>query len=298
MKLEVGTLTIQGDTSTLKNDYNSGMNQCGGSNSNDAVYTLTAAASGYVKVTLSASFNPSLYVRRECEVANTRIVCSGSAFSSNVTVNFLVLEGATFSVFADGYGTSNQAGAFTLTVTLTPSVCGNGIIDPGEECDDGNTNGGDGCSSCQFDEKCSAPEQPDSTAANPKKTPQGCATMNYFPASLSPGSDNDWYCIQAAAGQVVTAQTYTGVPGFCTKEPNNTLVEIYKGVPANPGSTQTGCFQTKALACNDDFNGQGTCSRVVYTVPPNEAGEYCARVVKGIGNNNPIPEYGLLLSAK
>src|SRR5262245_1623991 len=30
--------------------------------------------------------------------------------------------------------------------TMTP-VCGNGVVDPGEECDDGNTTGGDGCSS-------------------------------------------------------------------------------------------------------------------------------------------------------
>ena len=27
-----------------------------------------------------------------------------------------------------------------------PSLCGNGIIDPGEECDDGNQINGDGCS--------------------------------------------------------------------------------------------------------------------------------------------------------
>ncbi len=33
---------------------------------------------------------------------------------------------------------------------MPPSVCGNGIIESGEQCDDGNTNGGDGCSStCQ-----------------------------------------------------------------------------------------------------------------------------------------------------
>ena len=34
-------------------------------------------------------------------------------------------------------------------------VCGDGILDPGEECDDGNTNDGDGCSSdCQSSEVC------------------------------------------------------------------------------------------------------------------------------------------------
>jgi cysteine-rich repeat protein len=34
-------------------------------------------------------------------------------------------------------------------------VCGNGIVDPGEECDDGNTTDGDGCSAtCQREPRC------------------------------------------------------------------------------------------------------------------------------------------------
>src|SRR5690606_25383595 len=32
-----------------------------------------------------------------------------------------------------------------------PSDCGNGVFDPGEECDDDNTIAGDGCSACTID---------------------------------------------------------------------------------------------------------------------------------------------------
>ena len=40
-------------------------------------------------------------------------------------------------------------------VALDGPVCGNGVIDPGEVCDDGNTIGGDGCSAdCTSDETC------------------------------------------------------------------------------------------------------------------------------------------------
>src|SRR5262249_31107960 len=36
--------------------------------------------------------------------------------------------------------------------TSTPSTCGNGVLEAGEECDDGNRVGGDGCSaSCQIE---------------------------------------------------------------------------------------------------------------------------------------------------
>jgi cysteine-rich repeat protein len=43
--------------------------------------------------------------------------------------------------------------------TIGPSLCGNGRFDPGEECDDGNTVNGDGCSSqcvveCSFKCQC------------------------------------------------------------------------------------------------------------------------------------------------
>jgi cysteine-rich repeat protein len=38
---------------------------------------------------------------------------------------------------------------------VAPPLCGNGVLDPGEACDDGNTVGGDGCSAdCLSDETC------------------------------------------------------------------------------------------------------------------------------------------------
>ncbi|MCC6767299.1 MAG: DUF4215 domain-containing protein [Deltaproteobacteria bacterium] len=44
----------------------------------------------------------------------------------------------------------------TPTTTASPAVCGNGVVQFGEECDDGNSNGDDGCSvSCQI-EPCTA----------------------------------------------------------------------------------------------------------------------------------------------
>src|SRR5262249_51290885 len=41
--------------------------------------------------------------------------------------------------------TDTSSTSSTTTTTL-PFICGNGIIDPGEQCDDGNTVSGDGCS--------------------------------------------------------------------------------------------------------------------------------------------------------
>jgi cysteine-rich repeat protein len=56
-------------------------------------------------------------------------------------------------VFADTTSTSITVNA---TVSAGPApVCGNGIVESGEVCDDGNTTSGDGCSAtCQLESVC------------------------------------------------------------------------------------------------------------------------------------------------
>ncbi len=42
--------------------------------------------------------------------------------------------------------------SYTILLATTPSVCGNGVLETGEECDDGNNIDGDGCASvCQIE---------------------------------------------------------------------------------------------------------------------------------------------------
>jgi cysteine-rich repeat protein len=53
-------------------------------------------------------------------------------------------------------------------------VCGNGVVEPGEQCDDGNTDNGDGCSStCQL-------EQPVSCDDDGSSCDQGCDATTRF----------------------------------------------------------------------------------------------------------------------
>src|SRR5512138_941673 len=48
--------------------------------------------------------------------------------------------------------------ACTAVETSTPPGCGDGVVDPGEECDDGNLASGDGCSAT-----CSVEHAPGAT---------------------------------------------------------------------------------------------------------------------------------------
>src|ERR1044071_2275857 len=48
-------------------------------------------------------------------------------------------------------GTDGSHPDVTSIEVGNPTLCGNGVMDPGEQCDDGNTNAGDGCSRiCQI----------------------------------------------------------------------------------------------------------------------------------------------------
>ena len=59
-------------------------------------------------------------------------------------------ESATYSYTARAVDNAgNMSASSNTAITNTPAcqVCGDGTLDPGEECDDGNTTNGDGCSS-------------------------------------------------------------------------------------------------------------------------------------------------------
>ena len=69
------------------------------------------------------------------------------SFCSSLTINGSVApDGASFR------GTFDCVGPVPASGTFVGSRCGNGVLDPGEECDDGNVFDGDCCSStCRFE---------------------------------------------------------------------------------------------------------------------------------------------------
>jgi cysteine-rich repeat protein len=69
-------------------------------------------------------------------VVGADVISVNSGGSTNITIS------------SDSY----IEGFFTSGVSIS-ALCGNGVLESGEECDDGNTNSGDGCSSiCQTEE--------------------------------------------------------------------------------------------------------------------------------------------------
>lgn len=63
------------------------------------------------------------------------------------------LPGGTYYVKVDEFGNNSYIASYNLRATFEACrVCGNGVVEPGEECDDGNTTGGDCCAAnCTYE---------------------------------------------------------------------------------------------------------------------------------------------------
>lgn len=110
------------------------------------------------------------------------------------------MAAGTYFIRVRGYSASTVVSSYTLTVTVQPNVCGNNAIETSEQCDDGNSTSGDGCSStCQWE-----------TAG----TASGMGAS--FMGSITPAGNVDWYAVTVPAGYSVRAETLTAEPATCS----------------------------------------------------------------------------------
>ncbi len=76
---------------------------------------------------------------------------SGTTTGGNETMTFDIAGGETEYIVYDLFDATGTT-TFTLDVTCVVATCGNGMVEGGETCDDGNTADGDRCSSnCQVE---------------------------------------------------------------------------------------------------------------------------------------------------
>ena len=129
---------------------------CGAGNSGgDYMFEYTAGASGrYTFSTVNdlREYDTTLYALSAC--GGEELACnddSGETVGSSIEL--ALVADTTVIVVVTGFAAS--CGFFSLDVTYEPApVCGDGVTNGDEACDDGNTDDGDGCSSECLIELC------------------------------------------------------------------------------------------------------------------------------------------------
>ncbi len=137
----------------------------------DVVYSITPGINGWATVKLQGNFTTVLGARATCVETETTtyggyLACTNRA-DATVTpsdptglgygpkeMSFAVTAGTPYYLIVDAWSSSGDPskGVFELDVKVTPSVCGNGVVEGGEQCDDGAAEAGDGCSAtCQLE---------------------------------------------------------------------------------------------------------------------------------------------------
>ncbi len=125
----------------------------------DIWFNYTATCSGLVTVSLCASdYDTAIAVYDGCDCpASTanQVACNDDLCGVQSEVTFTAADNCCYKIRVGGFAGEQGSG----TIAITPGMacvptreCGNGMLECGEECDDGNTASGDGCSdSCQVE---------------------------------------------------------------------------------------------------------------------------------------------------
>lgn len=202
---------------------------------------------------------------------------SGSGFCSLVTAGNL----APGTYYAEVAASSGSPFSYVLNMAL--GICPNNMIEVGEQCDDGNASGGDGCSSaCKLE---SVAETEPNNACVSADGPIAFAGVGskLVSGAISPVGDIDWFSFSLPATADLALETFDiGGPGTCAN--TDTEIQLFQADCMTP------------MGPPQDFGGLGFCSKIepighvqVRHLP---AGNYLVKVNE-LGNNATLAGYTL-----
>ncbi len=268
-------LTVTGSTLGHANKLDSSCASPMGSGP-EVVYSFTAAHTGVLDLRLVSNDDLTISIRPACEQP-AELGCSDNALGPDAVerLKVPVTQGQTVFVIVEGTS-ANDAGSFAFEIESRPIACGDGFTDGTEECDDGNTNSGDGCSAqCSLE---SSEVEPNDTSA------QANSYLAPWVAALSPAGDVDLVKVSVASSPAyIVAETRDLDQLSCASGLVDTFVEILD----TDGMTE--------LAVDDD-SAEGTCSKAIAAgLSP---GDYYVRVSAPPGASQPSFAYVLDLQVK
>lgn len=200
---------------------------------------------------------------------------------------FALLAPGTYWVQVEDYLNNGLIPAYEVVFSsIAANVCGNGIIEGTEACDDGNTNPADSCNNtCQFTGTLE-----NEAGGNNAFNGAGVVVVavdSVLAGDLTPAGDADWWAVTVPQGYSIDAYLTVNSLTSCPVSPEGRL-QLY----APDGTT--------LLASNDNSGPDGNCGRVYPGNDPDTlsmtAGTYYLRATEDTTTPVAIAQYFLHLS--
>jgi cysteine-rich repeat protein len=123
------------------------------------IFVMTGSITGFVtKDHISINPGDTPFYTNSSQPFDCGILYENQSCIASWTINATGPINTTYSFFVDAYATDAfEANSSKVNITIveqTPYLCNNSIIEPGEDCDDGNTNNSDGCDENCHNETC------------------------------------------------------------------------------------------------------------------------------------------------
>lgn len=195
-----------------------------------------------------------------------------------------------------------EAGPYNLNSSLAPPSCGDGAVNAGEGCDDGNGIDADGCTQCARDVVLAEDEPNDSGSpwvdvdnfrANLADGPLTLTrTLSFATGRIDPAGDEDAFLVEngMATAVDVVFEVFVGGFGHCVAAP---AVPFWSTTDADLMLFADNAGHTE-LAYSDG-EGPGWCPRLARTLAP---GERVYAVVSGYGDDRIVPPYELVVTVR
>jgi len=183
-----------------------------------------------------------------------------------------VLPGQSVYAHVIEYGDNGPIPGYALEATFSPVTCGDGVIGPGENCEDGNATGGDGCSAlCQVETTDEL--EPNNTTAEATASTVQITGSVVIKGALTPVADLDTFRVTVATPQVLRFEAFTSL------------------FDCNASTIDLRVFDATGAELITDVDGQGVlqCGAISVFL---DVGTYFIRVEER-GTNAPIPSYYL-----
>jgi len=214
-----------------------------------------------------------LHVR---DAAGVSLVSNDDRTSTDVcsSVFFGLRPGESAYAHVSELGDNDVTPSYVLEVKYQPAVCGDGLLSPGEMCEDGNAAGGDGCSAVCLIELGPVVE-PNNTLPQADTSPVQITRDGAIEGTIKPVAEVDMYRVTVATPTVVRFEALTSLYDCAA---STIVLRLFDAAGA------------PIIADTEATSGMGACGAIVAFL---DAGTYFISVEES-GNNALVSDYVLV----